>query len=109
MSPLAITAIVTFATVAIFLLVLFKRNFFFSFFRRKPTSRVSLPAEPKHTDIVIATQSPASEPEDGAAMQPAAFFPDKPSRHDYLNFESYAETLAGLIAPQETFTASGVR
>jgi len=36
--------------------------------------------------------------------QPAAFFPDKPSKKDYLDFKPYAESLASLIARKETQT-----
>lgn len=40
--------------------------------------------------------------------EPAAFFPDKPSARDYLDFHSYAATLADLIENAQTPLTVGV-
>src|SRR5262245_59696933 len=41
-------------------------------------------------------------------IKPAAFFPDKPSPRDYLDFHSYAATLADLLEKTQTPLTVGV-
>ena len=42
------------------------------------------------------------------AAKPAAFFPDKPAARDYLDYHSYAATLADLIDKTQTPLTVGV-
>ena len=96
-----IAALVAILIGAAILLVVVKRRSLLNFFRPKPPSDTR---EPKPEDVANTIELPDPEDDAGVASQPAAFFPDKPSRRDYLDFNSYAETLATLIAPKETQT-----
>ncbi|HEX6047541.1 MAG TPA: P-loop NTPase fold protein [Pyrinomonadaceae bacterium] len=63
-------------------------------------------AEKSSTEKPVTAPPADSEHEEHS--QPAAFFPDKPSAHDYLDFHSYAATLAELIDKTQTPLTVGV-
>jgi tetratricopeptide (TPR) repeat protein len=73
--------------------------------------RKSVPANLQQPNILPDSLTPASELLDSDGPEetgPAAFFPDKPSAHDYLDFHSYAATLADLIVNAQTPLTVGV-
>ncbi|HEX7335491.1 MAG TPA: P-loop NTPase fold protein [Pyrinomonadaceae bacterium] len=67
---------------------------------RKPNKPVS---DSKET-VAPETELDSDDDRDDSNDDWAEFFPDKPSRRDSLDYKSYAETLADLIAPKETQT-----
>jgi len=69
-------------------------------FRLQPNAALLNP--PPQAPDIAETFDPADDEEE--LNEPAAFFPDKPSKHDYLDFKPYAESLASLIARRETQT-----
>ncbi len=62
-------------------------------------------AAPESTDDTIPDPSDGGEAEE---TKRSAFFPDKPSVRDYLDFHSYAATLADLIQSTQTPLTIGV-
>lgn len=73
-----------------------------NFFR--PETKGSIPPPPAPDPHIDLTDMFDPADEDEELNQPAAFFPDKPSKRDYLDFKPYAESLASLIALKETQT-----
>jgi tetratricopeptide (TPR) repeat protein len=62
---------------------------------------------PEKIDVAIGPSEPVDS-EGADRTKPAAFFPDKPSARDYLDFHSYAATLADLIEKTQTPLTVGV-
>lgn len=63
------------------------------------------------TTVALIDASASLEPEGEVIadhVERAAFFPDKPSARDYLDFQSYAATLADLIEKTQTPLTVGV-
>lgn len=82
------------------------RRSILNFFGQRSKSALpeTLEQNPNPENIAIAPETPDPIDESIKPRPPAIFFPDKPSLSDYLDFKSYAETLAGLIAPDDTQT-----
>ncbi|HZN07855.1 MAG TPA: P-loop NTPase fold protein [Pyrinomonadaceae bacterium] len=70
----------------------------------------SAPAQPQLTapETIDATIDELADNDGADGTELAAFFPDKPSPRDYLDFQSYAATLADLIENTQTPLTIGV-
>lgn len=84
---------------------MFRKDFITNLFgRRRAPSAIELPSAGAVPDVPVPVELFEWDDEIDESTDPVEFFPDKPSRHDYLDYKSYSETLADLIALKQTQT-----